>query len=57
MARFTETTTVKIHNKKYYYTPIPKTIAEQMLGLTWEDRKQKLLWKIEQGKIVVEKKD
>ena len=55
MAKLSETTTVKIHNKKYYYTPIPKTIAEQMLGLTWEHKKQKLEWKIEQGKIVVER--
>ena len=36
--------------------PIPKDVAINALGLKVDEEKQRLVWKLEKGKVVVKKK-
>ncbi|MFH1390900.1 MAG: hypothetical protein ABIH20_01170 [Candidatus Diapherotrites archaeon] len=54
MPKISMQSTVKIHNMKYYYTSIPKSIAEDLLGLKHDVEKQRLKWKINKGQVCVE---
>jgi len=39
---------------KFFRTQVPKDIGIDELGLNTDDKKQKLVWKVEKGKIIVE---
>ncbi len=43
-------------NKAYFRTAIPRDIALNVLELNTDGKKQKLAWKLDKGKVVVEKK-
>ena len=45
---------VRIHDKKYYATLIPKRIAEDLLGLRVDKRNQRIHWKVQKGKVITE---
>ncbi len=56
-----KTSTVEItkrivnHKKRYFMrTAVPKSIGIDLLGLNLEEKGQKLVWKVEKGKVVVE---
>lgn len=54
MVRLEKSSKVRIHDKKYYATLIPKRMAEEMLGLKLDVPNQKINWTIQKGKVVVE---
>ncbi|MFA4855497.1 MAG: hypothetical protein WC634_02840 [archaeon] len=59
MAKISALSTVKQHKvqgKVYFSTGIPLSIAVDVLGLVRDEKKQKLCWQIDAGKVVVEKK-
>ena len=54
MIKLEKPSKVRIHDKKYYATIIPKRMAEEMLGLKIDKRNQRIDWKVEKGKVIVE---
>jgi len=54
MVGIEKATKVRIHDKKYYATLIPKRIAEDLLHLKLDVPNQKIDWKVEKGKVIVE---
>lgn len=54
MVKLEKSSKVRIHDKKYYATLIPKRMAEEMLGLKLDKPNQRIEWKIKKGKVIVE---
>lgn len=54
MVRLEKSSKVRIHDKKYYATLIPKRMAEEMLGLKLDISNQRIEWKVKKGKVQVE---
>ena len=54
MVKLEKSSKVRIHDKKYYATLIPKRMAEEMLGLKVDKTNQRIEWKIKKGKVIVE---
>lgn len=53
-----QTSTITWHKSKgmtYFRTSVPHDIAVNLLGLNTDVKKQKLAWRIEQGRVIVEK--
>ncbi|MEI7961828.1 MAG: hypothetical protein WCI04_05850 [archaeon] len=56
---FERTSTILLHKAKgkmYFRTGVPFDIATQMLGLSRDVKRQELIWRIENNKVIVEKK-
>ncbi len=57
MNKFKAESTVTAHHEgTYFRTAIPRDIALNILGLKTDLKKQRLVWTVEKGKVVVEKK-
>ena len=59
MAKICAESTVKQHKvqgKVYFSSGVPLSLAVDVLGLARDEKKQKLCWSIDKGKVVVEKK-
>ena len=54
MVSIEKSSKVRIAEGKYYNTLIPKRVAEDLLGLRVDVPNQKISWKVEKGKVMVE---
>jgi len=56
---FSEETTIGRHKSKgryFFRTAVPRNIGMNLLGLGDDIKKQKLIWEIDNGKVVVRKR-